>query len=387
MRIVVVIPTYNEARSIPGVLGALEGVFASLPAHDWVALVVDGNSPDGTGAVVRKMARQRPWIRLLPEPEKRGIAAAYCAGIAHAIDVLRADAFVEFDGDGQHDARDLVRIVAALDAGADYVVGSRYIPGGTIPAAWGIHRKLLSRLGSLYARLVLELPVHDVTSGYKLTRIAGFADALPRTPETLLTRHYAYKIQFMHAMVAAGAQVAEVPIAFLAREHDASKSTWKDIVESLRVTTILRLRTLRRWRLLRVVAIGGIGFLLQTAVFELLGIEWAVVSASTAAVIGGEAAILSNFFLNERFSFRDRIRQAAPLPTRLLRFHIVSSGSIFIQWVVISIAEQATSDANLLRLAFVAGVGLGFLINYAGYYFYVWRRSSAYAATYASNEG
>jgi len=373
MHIAVIIPTYNEAGAIAKVLTKLGEVFGTMPEFRWSVVVVDGNSPDGTADTVRELATRHANIHLLVEPGKRGIAPAYCAGIAYAIRELGADAFVEFDGDGQHDPRDLCGLARAFALGADYVVGSRYIPGGGIPAGWGLHRKLLSRLGSLYGQLVLELPVHDVTSGFKLTRVAGFAERLPLTPDALLTNHYAYKIQLMHAMVALGARVVEVPITFLARSHDTSKSTWRDIIESLRVTTILRLSTLRQWRLLRVAAIGGTGFVLQSVFFELLGIQWAAVSPSTAAVVGGEAAILSNFFLNSRFSFRDRVLRAAPLSTRLLRFHLVSSGSIFIQWLTLFLAQQATGDAYLLRGAFVLGVALGFGINYAGYYFYVWR--------------
>ena len=373
MHIAVIIPTYNEAGAIAKVLAALREVFDTMPEFGWSAVVVDGRSPDGTADIVRELAKRHANIHLLVEPGKRGIAPAYCVGIAYALGELGADAFVEFDGDGQHDPKDLASLARAFAQGADYVVGSRYIPGGGIPVDWGLHRKLLSRLGSLYGRLLLELPVHDVTSGFKLTRVAGFADKLPLTPDKLLTRHYAYKIQLMHAMVALGAKVVEVPITFLEREHDASKSTWRDIVESLRVTTILRLSTLRQWRLLRVAAIGGTGFVLQSIIFELLGIQWEAVSPSTAAVIGGEVAILSNFFLNSRFSFRDRLSRAAPPSMRLLRFHIVSSGSILIQWLTIFVAQQATNDAVLLRGAFVLGVALGFGVNYTGYYFYVWR--------------
>lgn len=371
MRIAVIIPTYNEAGSIVRVLDELFDATKHTP-HEWLFIVVDGHSSDNTAALVRERMQTQPSIRLVEEPEKRGIAAAYLTGIRYAREV-EADAFAEFDGDGQHDPRDLVRMAEALTDTTDHVIGSRYIPGGSIPAEWAWYRKFISRFGSLYARLLLELPVHDVTSGLKLTRLTGPADAVPKTEDDLLTRHYAYKIQFLAALADSGARITEVPIAFRAREHDVSKSTVRDLYESLRVTAHLRIRNLRRWRLLRVVAIGGIGFIIQTVIFELLGIRSGVVSASTAAVIGGECAILSNFLLNERFTFRDRIADAASFGTRLLRFHIVSSGSILLQWLLLFTAESLTTDVVILRSAYLLGIALGFVLNYTGYYFFVWQ--------------
>ena len=129
------------------------------------------------------------------------------------------------------------------------------------------------------------------------------------------------------------------------------------------------------WRVLRVVAVGAVGFLIQSAVFEVLGIQLALVAASTAAVIGGECAILSNFALNNRFSFSDAAR-SVPIFKRLIRFHIVSSGSLLTQWLFVFIAESSTDDDLILRFAFIAGVGIGFLINYTGYYFFVWRKEA-----------
>ncbi|HYF12902.1 MAG TPA: glycosyltransferase family 2 protein [Candidatus Paceibacterota bacterium] len=374
MKIVVIIPTYNEAGAIGSLLHDLANTFSQAPEHDWHVLVVDGASTDGTRDVVRKFMERHPNVHLLEEPLKRGLASAYLSGMAHATHALKADAYVEFDGDGQHDPKYLLPMARALAGGADYVIGSRYVPGGSVPHEWALYNKLLSRLGSLYSRLLLELPVHDVTSGLKMTRVDGFADKLPQRLEDLLTRYYAYKIQFLARMVELGAKIEEVPIAFRYREHGTSKSTWRDIIQSLKVTAIIRLKTIRQWRLLRVVAIGGIGFVLQGIIFELLGIQFKLLSPSTAALIGAEVAIISNFFLNDYFSFSDKRLSAAPFVQRIARFHLISSGSVASQWIFIFIAERLTQSPPLLRTAFVLGVVLGFAINYAGYYFWVWRK-------------
>lgn len=247
MKIVVVIPTYNEAGAIEGVLEELSHAFTQAPQHEWHALVVDGNSTDHTGEIVKDLSKKYPFIHLIVEKEKRGLAPAYVFGIRHAIEKLGADAYVEFDGDGQHDPRYLVPMVEALEAGADYVIGSRYVTGGEVPSQWRLFNKILSRFGSFYSRILLNLPVHDVTSGFKMSRVTGFADKISLSEDELLTTHYAYKIQLMCEMLWAGAEVVEIPISFRHRENGTSKSTWHDITESLRVTAIMRLRKPRLW--------------------------------------------------------------------------------------------------------------------------------------------
>ena len=242
MKITVIIPTYNEAGTIGALLNELLKVLRVMPRHEWSVLVVDGHSSDRTPHIVREKTANDARIHLVEEPEKRGIAIAYLTGINHAVEVLHTDAFIEFDGDGQHDPHDIPRMVTKFDEGYDYVIGSRYVQGGGVPKDWAWRRKFLSRFGSIYARVLLGLPVHDVTSGFKLTRTKDLERRIPLTPEGLLTRHYAYKIQLLTQMVRSGARVTEVPITFRPREHDASKSTWRDIVESLKVTAILRWR-------------------------------------------------------------------------------------------------------------------------------------------------
>ncbi len=373
MNIVVIIPTYNEAGGIGGVLDELHETVRTRPDHRWMALVVDGNSTDHTREIVRSKQYPTLEVHLLEEQEKSGIARAYATGMTHAMTTLAAHAFVEFDGDGQHDPSALLRMLDALENGAEYVIGSRYIPGGRVPESWAWYRRALSRFGSLYARLLLELPIHDVTSGLKMTKVTPTRKPLLLASLTrLLSREYAYKIQLLTETVYAGARVQEVPISFRTRENDSSKSTPRDIWESLRITTTLRLRHLSQWRLLRVALIGSIGFLVQTTVFELLGLQWAVVSPSTAAVAGALFAILSNFLLNEHFSFADRTHNASTSGVRLAKFYLVSSGSVVVQWVSLSAAEQLTTDLFALRAVYVLGVLVGFLINYTGYYFFVW---------------
>lgn len=241
MKIVTIIPTYNEKESIVGLLETLfTQVFPSVPQNTMSVLVVDGNSPDGTAVVVEELRPRYPNLHILKEKEKRGLGAAYCAGMREAIGELHADAVIEFDGDGQHNPDDIPRLVAEFEKGFDLVIGSRYVEGGSVPREWALWRKFLSRFGSLFAKLVLSLPTRDNTSGFKLTRVKGFAENLPKEESTLLSRYYAYKIQFLHELIRRGAKTKEVPIHFLERERGTSKSTLRDLFDSLRVVFILR---------------------------------------------------------------------------------------------------------------------------------------------------
>jgi len=245
MRIVIIIPTYNEGNAIGDLLDAIENEIKSI-LHEMYILVVDGNSTDETIRIVRGREKIYPNTRLLIEKQKLGLGAAYCAGIIYVINQLKADAFIEFDGDFQHNPKDIPRLVAEFEKGYDYVIGSRYISGGSVPEEWTWHRKILSRFGSLFIRWALWLSTHDNTSGLKLSRVHGFAKSLPLAPEQLISRRHAYKIQFLYAMLKNGAKTKEIPIRFLSRKGGDSKSTAEDILESLKVILMLRVHNL--WR-------------------------------------------------------------------------------------------------------------------------------------------
>ncbi|OGY67594.1 MAG: hypothetical protein A3I89_01230 [Candidatus Harrisonbacteria bacterium RIFCSPLOWO2_02_FULL_41_11] len=220
----------------------LESEFRLISKHQMWILIVDGNSPDGTAEAARQKKKVHQNINLIIEKEKRGLGMAYLTGMNYAIHNLKADAFIEFDGDGQHDPKDIKRLVAELDNGYDYVIGSRYVAGGSIPEEWGWHRKFLSRFGSLFIKWLLHLPTNDNTSGLKLTRVAGFAEKLLLNEKEILSKRHAYKIHLLYEMLALGAKTKEIPIKFLERGGGASKSSLEDIIESLRVALVLYFR-------------------------------------------------------------------------------------------------------------------------------------------------
>ncbi|OGF51409.1 hypothetical protein A3I27_00165 [Candidatus Giovannonibacteria bacterium RIFCSPLOWO2_02_FULL_43_11b] len=243
MRITVIIPTYNEAQTIERLLRDVRGEFSGIPNHEFKILVVDANSPDGTGGIVKTAKKKYPEIELLAEKGQRGLGLAYIAGMNYAREKLEAEAIMEFDGDYQHDPKDIKKLVGELDRGHDYVIGSRYIPGGSVPEKWSARQKFLSKYGSWFIKKTLALPTYDNTSGFKLSRVRGFYDKLPLDEDKILSHYHAYKIHLLCEMLKMGAKTKEVPIKFLERKNGSSKSTARDILESLKVVSILKLRS------------------------------------------------------------------------------------------------------------------------------------------------
>ena len=243
MKIIVIIPTFNEKESVGGLLENIAGkIFKEVPNHQIGILVVDGASPDGTADIVKAKSAIYPNLNLIAEKKKRGIGSAYIAGMKYAIEKLGADAVIEFDGDGQHKPEDIKRLAAELDKGYDYVIGSRYILGGSVPKEWAHWRKFLSKFGGLFAKIILNLPTNDNTSGLKLSRVKNLAERLPLDENKVLSKYYAYKIHFLYEMIKMGAKTKEIPIKFLERRNGSSKSTFRDIFDSLRVVLALKFR-------------------------------------------------------------------------------------------------------------------------------------------------
>ena len=221
-RACVVLPTYNERDNLPAVVPA---ILAASPELD--VLVVDDGSPDGTGALAQELAEREPRVRVLHRRRKEGLGRAYLAGFEVA---LRAGygRILEMDADFSHDPGRLPALLAASRE-ADLVLGSRYVPGGGT-RNWGMGRRLLSRGGSLYARLILGVGVRDLTGGFKCFR----REVLERIDlHTVTTAGYAFQIELTYRALRAGFRVVEVPIVFADRRVGQSKMTRAIVLEAL----------------------------------------------------------------------------------------------------------------------------------------------------------
>lgn len=224
--VLVVIPTYNEAHTL---LGVVDRLHAAVPAAD--VLVVDDASPDGTGDLAARRSGQDPRVHVLRRPGKQGLGVAYKAGFAWGLQRGYA-VLVEMDADASHPPEQLPRLLAPL-AWADLVIGSRYVSGGEV-LNWPRRRLLLSRGGNLYTRLAVRLPVADATAGYRAFR----REALQAIDYTHVeSQGYCFQVDMTRRAVQAGLRLVEVPITFSEREVGQSKMSTHIVAEALwRVT-------------------------------------------------------------------------------------------------------------------------------------------------------
>jgi dolichol-phosphate mannosyltransferase len=226
-----ILPTYDEAASLPAVVAVAR---AALAAEDLHLLVVDDASPDGTGALAERLGAE-----VLHRPAKLGLGGAYVAGFAHAL-ARGAELVCQLDADGSHDPAALPAMLALARRDADLVLGSRYVPGGGI-VGWSALRRAVSRAGCAYARVVLRVPVRDLTGGMKVWR----ADAL-RAIElaTVRSQGYAFQVELTYRALRRGLRVAEVPIVFHERREGRSKMSGRVALEA-----VWRIPALRRYTL------------------------------------------------------------------------------------------------------------------------------------------
>jgi dolichol-phosphate mannosyltransferase len=233
--ICVCLPTYNESENLEPMVAHLSEVLGG----DGVVLVIDDSSPDGTGAIADRLAMERSWVRVIHRPTKEGLGPAYLEGFRHALE-LGADLVLEMDCDFSHDPADVPRLIAAAE-GADLVIGSRYVPGGGT-RNWGLVRRLISRGGSLYAQLLLGVPIRDLTGGFKCYRreVLETIDL-----DAIDSKGYAFQIETTYRALRAGFRAVEVPIVFADREVGGSKMSKAIVLEAVWKVPALRLGSLR----------------------------------------------------------------------------------------------------------------------------------------------
>jgi dolichol-phosphate mannosyltransferase len=332
MRVVLIIPTYNERGNIGRLIDELQIIFASLQ-HEMQILVVDDNSPDGTKEIVREHQIRSPNVHLL-EGEKQGLGAAYIRGMRYALSHLNADAVFEMDADFSHKPSDVPRLLSALERDADLVIGSRYVPGGSIPPEWSLHRRLNSRFGNIVARYLAGLyRIHDCTAGFRAIR----AEVLRRMDfSTLRVQGYAFQIALLHAAVIGGAKVVELPVEFIDRTVGQSKLGLKDILEFLRSAAWIRFQSSKLF--LKFCIVGGSGVLVNLGIFTaLLALG---VNKYVASPIAIECSIITNFLGNNYWTFRRRALGSG-VHVRGLRFNAVSIIALAISFATFVVLSRA----------------------------------------------
>jgi dolichol-phosphate mannosyltransferase len=400
---VVVIPTYNEAESIGEMIDVLCGkIFPGIKTHNCQLLVVDDTSPDGTWKIVEQKAKRYKNLHLLLNKTKAGIGAAYVKGFRHAMSKLGADVVIEFDGDFQHPPATVPKLLEKIDAGYDYVLGSRNIKGGSIPKSWGFRRMFFSKVGGgLVARFILFFPgknffkITDPTTGLKASRVKGFVERLPL--DNLISKSFGYKLEFLYRMTKLNAKVAEIPLKFGLREKGESKITSQTAKEIFLTIIKLRLSDPATKKFLKFAIVGFIGFVVNAVTLELFraseltaqlasyfeGVNGNPVIAlftsqsGWSGALAAEMAIISNFILNNFWTFaEDKITTPFKFFWKFLQFNLTSFGAVIIQFVVIGLATAVFGDTALVRQLALVG-SIAFLIipyNWLMYNLVIWKK-------------
>jgi dolichol-phosphate mannosyltransferase len=230
-RAVVCLPTYNEREN-------LERMVRALAHHDVSVLVIDDNSPDGTGGIADRLAGELPWVEVLHRPSKEGLGRAYVDGFRHVL-AGAAELVLEMDCDFSHDPADVPRLIAAVENGADLALGSRYVEGGGT-ADWGLARRLISRAASVYTRALL-MPIHDSTGGFKCFRRRVLESI---ELDSIDAAGYVFQIETTYRTLRKGFRVVEVPIRFADRTEGTSKMSRAIVLEAVWKVPTLRLAAL-----------------------------------------------------------------------------------------------------------------------------------------------
>lgn len=229
-----IMPTYNERANLDGIVRAAAAELQRAAPDAHRILIVDDNSPDGTGQLADALAAELETVQVLHRPAKRGLGHAYLAGFAHAL-AGGAELVIEMDADFSHDPRYLPQLVAAAHE-ADLVLGSRYVPGGGV-RDWGLVRRLISRGGGLYARLILRVSVRDLTGGYKCIR-RSVLEAIDL--DSVRAEGYVFQIEVTYRALVAGFIVREIPIVFADRAAGKSKMSSRIALEAMWVVPVIK---------------------------------------------------------------------------------------------------------------------------------------------------
>ncbi len=365
-----VIPTYNEASDIVPLLRRLTGLYRDA---DTTFLIVDDESPDGTARLAREFAASDDRVRLLEGP-RRGFGQAYVRGMIHALDTLGADVVVQMDADFSHDPADAARLLARLaggdpgrslppqvsaGGGADVAIGSRYVAGGSLDPRWHVGRRLLSRWGNRFARWVAGVRgVRDCTAGFKAIR----ADALRAAKVgDIRVRGHTFQVVLLHRLIHAGARVVEEPIHFRDREHGQTKLGIGSILEFFYNIWWLRLashRTLVKYGLT-----GLVGALVNLGSFQIL-LELGL-HKFLASPIAIEVSIVSNFLMNNYWTFADRAMLGRKR-IRGLKYNLVALAALALSYatfVALSIPFPQASPVLLQACGIAPAAAFNYFMN------------------------
>lgn len=372
MNVVIVLPTYNEKGNIERLIEILEEkVFPTIKNHKMSILVVDDSSPDGTADEVKKLMKK--WTNLdLNMGKKQGLGAAYIRGMSYAVEKMKADIMFEMDADFFHDPYKIPEFLQKFDQGYDFVVGTRYSSGGSIPKNWGLHRKLFSIVGNMLVRTILtRFYIHDWTGGFRAIKKEVF---LKEKKELENYKGYTFQVAFLHKSIRDGFKVSEVPFKATDRTLGRSKiAPLEYIMNLLKYVITARIFELIHSPFLKYAITGFIGYVINAAVLEILYRKG--FHPSAAGAVGAELSIIWNFTVNNVWAFSNySIRSPLKILLKFPQFNLVSLGSLVIISTVLGIGTFLFGP-SYRQIYLIIAIGL-FVIpySYSMYNIFIWKR-------------
>ncbi len=352
-----VLPTYNEEGTIESTIEQIKAEEKKQNTYKFSILVVDDNSTDQTQAIVRKVIDSSENIYLITG-QKKGLGDAYKRGFLFALDTLEAVVVFQMDSDGQHDASLVPEFLKEIKAGKDVVIGSRFIAGGSTPD-FSLFRLLISRVGNLLVRYVGGVVnIKDCTSGYRAIKSSFLRDL---DFSYLSIRGYSFQSSLICGLAWRGAVISEIPIIFKSREAGDSKLSFRDQIEFLLNIPRLGFRNIEDFVKYSLVGFSGVVINLGTYAFLTRYYNF---SEAIAPLLSIEAALISNFLLNNFWTFGSRSNQSR-VRVKFFKFHLVSGLGALINYLVFLllffVLEVHDIFANLIGIAFAAVVN--YLIN------------------------
>ncbi|QQG44656.1 MAG: glycosyltransferase [Candidatus Roizmanbacteria bacterium] len=361
----IVVPTYNEAGTIETLIIDIFEQNKKTPNWELHIVVVDSDSEDKTQEIVTNLIKKYPRLHLI-KTKKEGLGKAYIEGFTVSIEKLNPYLIFEMDADLSHDPASIPNFLHKIEKGADFVIGSRYIKGGSIPENWGIHRKILSVVGNLIIKVGFMKPrITDWTSGYRAIKSWIVKEASPHIKNY---SGYVFQVAFLDYALKKHAIVAETPINFKDRNYGVSKlNSFQTIFQTL-------LYVFTNSSFVKFVIVGAIGFVIDFGIFYFLT-KFAHLVSWKANLISTETAVLSNFMLNNFWSFAHKKvdHNKKSYIKGFFKFNLVSSGNIIIQTVGVEILK-ALFGIKLLYIYKVAVIV--FIVIPYSYFFYnkvIWK--------------
>ena len=353
-KICFVLPTYNEEENIENIIQQILKEEKNQSKHTFSILVVDDNSTDETQAIVQRYISLNSKIHLVTG-QKKGLGDAYKRGFNYALNDLQADLIFQMDSDGQHDTSLIPHFVSSIEEGRDVVIGSRFVEGGTTPD-FSFSRLLMSKVGNLLVRYVGGITqVKDCTSGYRAIR-ASYLKELDFS--YLSTRGYSFQSSLICDLAWRGADISEIPIEFSSRQGGDSKLALRDQIEFLLNIPRLGFRNLEDFMKYSLVGVSGVFVNLGLYLFLTRYYE---ISEVVAPLIAIESALISNFILNNFWTFGKRITQSR-IRVKFVKFHLVSGFSALINYSAFLTLFLVFGLYDIL--ANLIGIGLAAIVNY-----------------------